>query len=245
MMSFQPYFVPDAAAFVVLGAAWLSRHRLAQWRRTRWMGRPPRTGAFYASPAKLAMKFMLPFALFACALAVWCVLTPWLVHVSRYVAGLCALFGIIPAFMGLSGWASPGKLAARHLHFLGGVPLLKLDEGGFQYLSFSRVQWKDVYQIQYIPREKAGSRAGPILAIQMMDAGQPLRPGQPVDLWAHEKYTREVCRWVDVVNAGQWLLLDTRLVAGAGAEQFAYWMMALRHIALQRKAPDQPPHLRD
>jgi hypothetical protein len=243
-MSFQPYFMLGAAGCGGLGAAWLSRHRFTQWRRTRWMSRPPRTGALYASGLKLAIKLMLPLALFACALAVWCGLTPWLLPMNRYAAGLCALFGVIPAFMGLSGWAAPGKLAARHLRVLGGVPLIKLDEEGFQYLSFSRVLWRDIHQIQYIPRKQAGRRAGAILALQLVDAGQPLRPGQPVDLWAHEKYTSEVCRWVDV-NAGQWLLLDTRMVKGAGPEQLAYWMMALRHIALQKNESQQQPRLGD
>jgi hypothetical protein len=218
-----------ASATVLSGATYLARHRIAQWWRVRWMRQPPRTGQFYASSFKVGARVLVPFGLFALALAMWLMAVPWLFPVNKVAAGFFAVLGAIPAYMGFAGWAGPGKLAARNLRLTGGVPILSLDESGFDYLSFARISWREVYQIQYYPRETNG--LGAVVAVQLADATRTVLSGVPLDQWAQEQYTQEACRWFKR-DAGQWLFLDLRLLAGASPEKIGYWMMALRQKAL-------------
>lgn len=218
-----------ATAIVLSCAGHLARNRIAQWRRVRWMRQPPRTGQFYGSSLKVGARVLVPFGLFALALALWLMAVPWLFPINRVAAGFVALLGAIPAYMGFAGWAGPGKLAARNLRLTGGEPILTLDESGFDYLSFARISWREVYQIQYFPKEPNGM--GEVVAVQLADATRTVLSGVPLDQWAQEQYTQEACRWLQR-DAGQWLFLDLRLLAGASPEKIGYWMMALRQKAL-------------
>ena len=242
MTSFQIVAAAALATCFTGLIAWRLRHRISQWRRNRWLKEAPRTGAFYASTPKLALRLTISLTLFAAALALLSQAVPWLANSNLFFAVLVALFAAIPAYMGFTHWAGPGKLAARHLRLFAGKPVLRLDTTGLSYLSFGPIPWTEVSQIQYIARVAAQRGVGPVLAVRVADTRESLLVGDPVDVWAYHRFAQEVTRWIEA-DTGQWLILDLSCLAGASTERVGHWMAALQYRAQHGVAPVvQPEH---